>query len=62
MLGQVTTIHPSAKPFFPSSVARCAPSTAAVDALYILILLHLRLGNAADARRVEVRLLGLDAP
>jgi hypothetical protein len=44
------------------SVARSASSAATADALYVLILLHLRLGNAADAGRVEVGLLSLHTP
>lgn len=42
------------------SVARSTSSAAAVDALYILIFLHLLTGNTTDTRRSEVGLLGLN--
>ena len=46
----------------PRSIARSAAPAAAVDALNVLVLLHLSLGHTADARGSEVGLLGLDAP
>lgn len=44
-----------------SSISAGASSAPAADALYRLILLELLLWHSADAGRVEVRLLGLDA-
>lgn len=44
----------------PSVARRTSPATAA-NTLYVLVLLEPCLGHAADARRVEVCLLGLDA-
>lgn len=44
-----------------SSIARGTPSTATADALDILVLFQRCFGDPADAGRVEVRLLGLDA-
>jgi len=43
-------------------IARSTPPAPATNTLHILPLLQLRLGHPADARRVEVGLLGLHAP
>lgn len=43
-------------------VATGAASASAADALDLLVLLQLLPGHAANARAVEVRLLGLNAP
>lgn len=48
-------------PFSFSLIASGTPSAPTAHALHILALLQLGLGYAADARRVEVGLLGLNA-
>jgi hypothetical protein len=63
---QSVVVYEDLMPAQPSlslrSIARCAAPAAAVDALNFLVLLHLLLGHAADARGPEVGFLGLDAP
>lgn len=49
-------------PFYPNcSVGRGAAAAPAADALNVLVVLESRLWHAADAGRVEVCLVGLDA-